>query len=200
VWKVRETLYEVQFAPRANVAPNVTANIGSTDMTIISLLHGLQRTRTSRLCTAELPSTPLHLPNALPTSSYESFYFRNVSHCQLRLKLTVKYETSRGRISLLIVAFSKKIVIFCAIAPRSTFMTRRFGGNYHLLLPSHLAITLNLCSDDFRPWKWWWYIPSKRQLVYELHGALSQAIATFITTAERISNITRGFFCRQKHF
>jgi hypothetical protein len=44
------------------------------------------------------------------------------------------------------------------------------------------------CSVDFRPWRWRWYLLSKRRFIYGLHGAVSQKMATFITTAVRTSN------------
>jgi hypothetical protein len=48
--------------------------------------------------------------------------------------------------------------------------------------------TLVSCSANFRPWRWRWYIPPKRQFAYGLHGAISQKMATFITTAVRAWN------------
>jgi hypothetical protein len=46
------------------------------------------------------------------------------------------------------------------------------------------------CSVNCRPWRWRWYVPPKRWFTYRLHGAISQTMATFITTAARTANPT----------
>jgi hypothetical protein len=55
----------------------------------------------------------------------------------------------------------------------------------------------------FLPWRWRWYLPLKHRLTYGLRDAISQKIATFITTAVRTSNPTSWAqfqkLCRMKY-
>jgi hypothetical protein len=52
------------------------------------------------------------------------------------------------------------------------------------ILPSHL-LSLVSWSADFQPWRWRWYVPRKRRLIYVLHCAIPQKMANFITTTVR---------------
>jgi hypothetical protein len=87
-----------------------------------------------------------------------------------------------------------KVMIWCShsgsydailwhIAPCSTYMSRRFGGTYHLrlqgwILPSNL-LSLVSCLADFQPWILKWYVPPKRRLIYGLHGTVLQKMENF---------------------
>jgi hypothetical protein len=48
--------------------------------------------------------------------------------------------------------------------------------------------TLVSCSADFRRWRRSWYVPTKRRFTYGLHGAISQKMATFISTGVRTTD------------
>jgi hypothetical protein len=39
--------------------------------------------------------------------------------------------------------------------------------------------TLVSCSANIRPWRWRWYVPLKRRLIYAVHGSIAQKMAIF---------------------
>jgi hypothetical protein len=47
---------------------------------------------------------------------------------------------------------------------------------------------------DIRPWRWRWYVPTKRRFIYGLHGAISQKVTTFIAIVVRTSNSTQSLY------
>jgi hypothetical protein len=49
--------------------------------------------------------------------------------------------------------------------------------------------TLVSCSTDFLPWRLRWHVPPKRRFAHGPRGAISQKMATFITTTVRTSNL-----------
>jgi hypothetical protein len=56
-------------------------------------------------------------------------------------------------------------------------------------------LTLVPRSWIFLPWSWRRYVPPKRRLTQDLHGATSQKTAFFIVTAVKTSNLTtRNYF------
>jgi hypothetical protein len=57
------------------------------------------------------------------------------------------------------------------------------------ILPGHLPYD-DFCSTDFWPWGWRWYIPPKPRFTLGLQDAISQRMATSLTTAVRASNST----------
>jgi hypothetical protein len=71
------------------------------------------------------------------------------------------------------------------LLPSKPYITSILAGWLPDLLPSHPQVS---CLADFRPWRWRWSVLLKCQFTYGLHDAISQKIATFITTAVRASN------------
>jgi hypothetical protein len=85
------------------------------------------------------------------------------------------------------------IAILWDIAPCSACMKRRFERTcrFHLQgrkLARQETSFQQVAKRNFRPWTCSLYFPPKRRFAYELHGAISQKMATFVTTAVRISN------------
>jgi hypothetical protein len=70
------------------------------------------------------------------------------------------------------------------------------------ILPSHLLVRWFLsCSADFKPWRWRWYVSSKRSFIYGLHDAISPKTATFNLYIWFIvvKLVTRAFWMRQSY-
>jgi hypothetical protein len=72
------------------------------------------------------------------------------------------------------------VVLNVAIASCSPYTNRRFGGKYQLHLHWVTCCTLVSCLADFRSWRWRLYVPPKRRFTYELHGTISQKMATLM--------------------
>jgi hypothetical protein len=110
-----------------------------------------------------------------------------------------------------------KSIVFWDITPCSPLrFNRRFGGTYHLHLqgrrnkfsknqqasrffclrvcsckqvPGATCLLAGLLNLFLRPWRWRRYVPPRRRLKLNgLHGAISQKIILFITTAVKTSN------------
>jgi hypothetical protein len=71
--------------------------------------------------------------------------------------------------------------VFWDVAPHRSCTNRRFGGTYHLHLQS---IKIR------KRGKWRRYVPPKRRITQDLHGATSQKTKFFVGTSAKTSNLT----------
>jgi hypothetical protein len=95
----------------------------------------------------------------------------------------------------------KSIILWDITPCRTLSFNRRFGGTYRLHLqgrrnrfskPASKQVA-SLLNIFLRPWRWRRYVPPKRRLKLNgLHGAISQKMILFITTAVKTSNPTKS--------
>jgi hypothetical protein len=93
----------------------------------------------------------------------------------------------------------KNNAVFWDAASCISCINRRFGGMYRLYLQDRRIRDLGTSvsrwlqrSRIFLPWRWRRYIPPKRRLIQDLHGATSQKTAFFIVTAVNLKSYTVG--------
>jgi hypothetical protein len=84
----------------------------------------------------------------------------------------------------------KKVAISSDITLCSPYMNRRFGVTYHLRLPSRMLAFLFIALLVFDSEDGGDTFP-KRRFIYGRHSAITQKIATFITTAVRTSHLAQ---------
>jgi hypothetical protein len=105
-----------------------------------------------------------------------------------------------------------KNAVFWDVAPCRSCVNRRFGGTYRLHIQGikigergsnvsrwlHTADCNHLLTlvprSRILPWRWRRYVPPKRRLTHDLHGATSQKTAFFIVTAVKTSKSYLVFF------
>jgi hypothetical protein len=71
------------------------------------------------------------------------------------------------------VVVSMKNVIW-DVSPCGSCKDRHFGGTYRSLLQSLATVDMLLVRLLFSPWRWRWYIPSKRPFLQEPHGDIPE--------------------------